>query len=72
MLEEGSCHTCSVYKKGGFSSPKNYWPIALTSTVVGKILESFIRDDILDHLIRHSLSSLYNVGLLLERCIYHS
>ena len=52
-----------VYKKGGHSSPNNYRPITLTS-VVGKILESIIRDHILDHLIRCNLLSAQQHGFV--------
>ena len=48
-------HVTSVYKRGGHSSANNYQPITLTS-VVGKILESIIRDHVLDHLIKHTFS----------------
>ena len=61
-----------LYKKGGYSSPNNYQPITLTSTVVGKILESINRYDILDQLIRYNLLSLYSMGLSLETCVNHS
>ena len=52
-----------VYKKGGRSSLNNYRPITLTS-VVGKILESIIRDHILDHLIRYNLLSAQQHGFV--------
>ena len=58
----GSCDV-PVYKKDGRSSPNNYRPITLTS-VVGKILESIIRDHILDHLIRYNLLSAQQHGFL--------
>ena len=43
-----------IYKKGDRNIPGNYRPISLTS-VVGKMLESMIRDKIVKHLERHSL-----------------
>ena len=52
-----------VYKKGGCSCPNNYRPITLTS-VVGKILESIIRDHVFDHLISHNLLSPQQHGFV--------
>ena len=52
-----------VYKKGGRSCPNNYRPITLTS-VVGKILESIIRDHVFDHLISHNLLSPQQHGFV--------
>ena len=43
-----------IFKKGDRNTPGNYRPISLTS-VVGKMLESIIRDKIVSHLERHSL-----------------
>ena len=43
-----------IYKKGDRKSPGNYRPISLTS-VVGKMLESIITDEIVDHLENHNL-----------------
>lgn len=65
-------HVTPVYKKVGHSSPNNHWPITLTSVVVGKILESIIRDRVLDHLIRHSLLSLNSMSSSLESHVYIS
>ena len=56
-------HLTPVYKKGSRSSPNNYRPITLTS-VIGKILESIIRDHILDHLIRYNLLSAQQHGFV--------
>ena len=43
-----------LYKKGNWCDLKNYRPIALTSIVV-KMLESFISDHIRDHLLTNGL-----------------
>ena len=45
-----------IFKKGARNLPQNYRPITLTSTV-GKILESLVRDALLDHFDRNSLLS---------------
>ena len=44
----------AIYKKGGVTSPGNYRPVSLTS-IVCKLLESIIRDHIMDHLKRNNL-----------------
>ena len=56
-------HVTPVYKKGGRSCPNNYRPITLTS-VVGKILESTIRDHVFNHLISHNLLSPQKHGFV--------
>jgi hypothetical protein len=43
-----------IFKKGGKAEPGNYRPVSLTS-VCGKVLESIIRDRIVDHLVRNGL-----------------
>jgi Reverse transcriptase (RNA-dependent DNA polymerase)/Endonuclease-reverse transcriptase len=43
-----------IYKKGKKSDPANYRPVSLTS-ISCKILESIIRDDMVDHLVRNGL-----------------
>ena len=43
-----------IFKKGDRTSPGNYRPISLTS-VVGKMLESILRDKLVQYLERHSL-----------------
>ena len=39
----------AIFKKGTKSSPGNYRPVSLTC-VICKLLESFIRDVIVDHM----------------------
>ena len=53
-------------RRGGHSCPNNYRPITLTS-VVGKILESIIRDHVFDHLISHKFLSLQQHGFVLRK-----
>ena len=43
-----------LHKKGSREKPENYRPVSLTS-IVGKTLESIIKDSIVAHLDRHSL-----------------
>jgi len=60
-LEEGTvpkdwktANVTPIYKKGNKSSPGNYRPVSLTS-VCGRILESIIKDEVVDHLERNKL-----------------
>ena len=43
-----------LFKKGKRDKPENYRPVSLTS-IVGKILESIIKDNLVEHLDRHRL-----------------
>ena len=43
-----------IFKKGKRSSPTNYRPVSLTSTV-SKIMESIVRDKILAHMIKNGM-----------------
>ena len=43
-----------IFKKGDKSDPGNYLPISLTSQIC-KVLKSFIRDNIANHLNKHTL-----------------
>ena len=56
----------AIFKKGEKSSPCNYKPVSLTSQIC-KVLESLIRDNILEHvrkynLIRESLHGFVKKG----------
>ena len=61
LMEEGdvpdiwrSANVCPVFKKGAKGDPANYRPVSLTC-VVGKVMESLIRDKMVEHLEKHSL-----------------
>ena len=45
-----------IYKKGARGIPTNYRPVNITS-VISKIMESIVRDGIVDHLLRNRLLS---------------
>ena len=46
----------ATYMKGPRIRPGNYRPISLTS-VISKIMESSIRDEIVEHMVKHKLLS---------------
>ena len=52
-----------LYKKGNKSTPGNYRPVSLTS-VVCKLLESIIKDAIMEHLEQHKLLEVSQRGFL--------
>lgn len=44
----------AIYKKGKKSDPGNYRPVSLTS-VISKVMESIVRDAVVEHLIKNKL-----------------
>ena len=61
LMEEGGvpliwkmANVCPVFKKGSKGDSANYRPVSLTC-VVGKVMESLVRDKIMEHLDRNSL-----------------
>ena len=61
LMEEGRvpmiwrmANVCPIFKKGAKGDPANYRPVSLTC-VVGKVMESLIRDKIVEHLERNNL-----------------
>ena len=55
-----------IFKKGDHGSPANYRPVSLTS-VVCKVMESIIKDSVLDHLLSNNLLNLSQFGFLPKR-----
>jgi len=50
------CDSRATFKKGSKSSPSNYRPISLTVNLcTGKVLESLMRDEMIDHLEKRAL-----------------
>ena len=43
-----------IYKKGSKTETGNYRPVTLTS-VLGKVMESFIREHLVDHMTKNRL-----------------
>ena len=49
-----SANVCPIFKKGSKTDPGNYRPVSLTS-VLCKVMESVLRDSIVEHLSKHNL-----------------
>ena len=56
-------HIPPIYKKGGKKDPGNYRPISLTA-VGCKVLESIIRDTIMDYMNQYNLFSKHQHGFI--------
>ena len=56
----------SIFKKGSSSHAENYRPISLTS-IICKVMESFIRDAVLEHMVQHGLLSSKQFGFIAGR-----
>ncbi len=55
-----------IFKKGQKSNVENYRPVSLTS-VVGKVMEGIIRDEIMSHLLNHDAISPHQHGFVSGR-----
>ena len=54
-----------IHKKGSKKIPNNYRPVSLTSIIIMvKLLESILRDQIMNHLVNNNLISESQYGLL--------
>ena len=69
-LEEGvvpedwrTANVSPIYKKGAKHSPGNYRPVSLTS-VCCKMMESILKDDIVEHLDRHKIINASQHGFM--------
>ena len=72
-LEEGIVHSewkeanlTPLFKKGSKKKPENYRPVSLTS-VVCKLLETLIRDHMVEFLVKHKLINSFQHGFLKAR-----
>jgi hypothetical protein len=52
-----------IFKKGDSTDPNNYRPIALTCTIC-KIMETIIKDQILDYLFSNNIISKHQHGFI--------
>ena len=71
-LEEGivpsewkEANITPLFKKGSRNKPENYRPVSLTC--VRKLLETFIRDHMLEFLVKHNLINTSHHGFLKAR-----
>ena len=59
----------AIFKKGDKSYPGNYRPISITS-ILCKIMESLVRDELVNHMVKNNLFSKYQHGFVpLLNCI---
>ena len=56
-------NVAAIFKKGSKSQPKNYRPVSLTA-VLCKVLESILRDAIIDHMKKNNLFSDKQFGFI--------
>ena len=73
LLEEGivplewkEANITPLFKKGSRKKPENYRPVSLTS-VVYKLLETLIRDHMVEFLVKHKLINTSQHGFLKAR-----
>ena len=56
----------AIFKKGDKSLPSNYRPVSLTC-VICKVMESIVRDSLMQHLVNNNLISLKQFGFIKGR-----
>ena len=73
LVEEGivpsewkEANITPLFKKGSWNKPENYRPVSLTS-VVCKLLETLIRDHMVEFLVKHKLINTSQHGFLKAR-----
>ena len=59
-------NTVPIYKKGNKAEVSNYRPVSLTN-VVCKVMESIIRDHVMEHFLKNDLFSNRQYGFLKGR-----
>ena len=59
-------NVCPIYKKGAKTNPLNYRPVSLTS-VVGKVFETLIRDELVKHAIENAIIKLQQHGFMKKK-----
>ena len=65
-LEWKEANSIPLFKKGSRNKSVNYRPVSLTS-VICKVLETIIRDHMMDFLIKHKLINTSHHGFLKAR-----
>ena len=60
-----------IFKKGDCTNNNNYRPISLTSPIV-KMMESIIRDKVLEHMIKYDLLTPHQHGFTVQLTLYIS
>ena len=57
---------CAIFKKGAKNDPLNYRPVSLTC-VICKLMESIIRDELVDYMINNKLFTKKQFGFMKGR-----
>ena len=65
-LEWKEAHITPLFKKGSRNKSENYRPVSLTS-VIWKLLETLIRDHMVEILVKHKLLNTSQHGFLKAR-----